>query len=245
VLPIYGTVVAIAAILVSLTRKLMPVVALQMLLVAVVAAAFFVFSDNALRAAAALMALDEQVRLRRFLAFRVFWKLFRTTPALVRTQARSFVSFGPGWVIGDCLWPVICVVEKRSGNAAIQRSRDLMTGLRSAGRALAIRHLALAVLAIADVIKSIGYLWRTHQLDQPNVTITALWFPIFALFAAAPLFLYDRTANSESGPLLQLDRTPEVRVTARTFSVSSTIWLAAGAIYFVYEPVKVWIFGAR
>ncbi|MFN7994283.1 MAG: serine/threonine-protein kinase [Bryobacteraceae bacterium] len=244
-LPIYGTVVSISAILVSFTRKLMPVVALQMLLVAVVAAAFFVFSDNALRAAAALMALDEQVRVRRFLAFRVFWKLVRTTPALVRTQARSFWFFGPGWVVGDCLWPVICVVEKLSGKAAIQRSRDLMTGLRSAGRALAIRHLALAVLAIADVIKSIGYLWRTHRLDQPNITITALWFPIFALFAAAPLFLYDRTAGSESGPLLQLDRTPEVRVTSRPFSVSSTIWLAAGAIYLIYEPVKLWIFGPR
>src|ERR1039458_116136 len=28
-----------------------------------------------------------------------------------------------------------------------------------------------------------------------------------------------------------LDRTPEVRITARAFSLSSTIWLAAGAVY--------------
>ena len=62
---------------------------------------------------------------------------------------------------------------------------------------------------------------------------------------AAPLFLYDRTAANESGPLLQLDRTPEVRITARAFSVSSMIWLAAGAIYLLYQPIKLWLFGAR
>jgi hypothetical protein len=148
-------------------------------------------------------------------------------------------------VIGDSLWPVICVVEKLSGKAAIQRSRDLMTGLRSAGRALAIRHLALAAFAIAEVVKSIGFLWQSGRTDQANVVITATWFPVFALFAGAPLFLYDRTAANESGPLLQLDRTPEVRITARAFSVSSMIWLAAGAMYLMYQPIKLWLFGAR
>ena len=77
------------------------------------------------------------------------------------------------------------------------------------------------------------------------MVITASWFPVFALFAGAPLFLYDRTAANESGPLLQLDRTPEVRTTARAFSVSSMIWLAAGAIYLIYQPIKLWLFGAR
>ena len=62
---------------------------------------------------------------------------------------------------------------------------------------------------------------------------------------AAPLFLYDRTAANESGPLLQLDRTPEVRTTARAFSVSSMIWLAAGVIYLLYEPIRVWLLGGR
>jgi hypothetical protein len=165
-------------------------------------------------------------------------------PVLVVTQARSLWFFGPGWVIGDCLWPVICVVEKRSGKAAIERSRDLMTGLRSAGRALAIRHFALSAFAIADVIKSIAFLWQSGPIKQANVVITAVWFPVFALYAGAPLFLYDRTAANESGPLLQLDRTPEVRITARAFSVSSTIWLAAGAIYLLYQPIKLW-FGGR
>src|ERR1700691_1273335 len=108
-------------------------------------------------------------------------------PVLVATQARSLVFFGPGWVIGDCLWPVICVVEKLSGKAAIQRSRDLMTGLRSAGSALAIRHLALAAFAIAAVVKSIAFLWQRGKIDEENVVITASWFPVFALFAAAPL----------------------------------------------------------
>ena len=75
------------------------------------------------------------------------------------------------------------------------------------------------------------------------MTITASWFPVFALFAAAPLFLYDRTAANESGPLLQLDRTPEVRTTTRAFSVSSMIWLAAGVLYLMYQPVKLWLSG--
>ena len=244
-LPIYGAILSMTALLASFSRKLVPAAAVRMVLVPLAAAILFIFSDNLLRAAAALMAMDEQARVRRFLSFRVFWKLARAMPVLVATQARSLLFFGPGWVIGDCLWPVICVVEKLSGKAAIRRSRDLMTGLQSAGRALAIRHFALAAFAIADVLKSIGFLWQRGQIEQANVVITALWFPVFALFAGAPLFLYDRTAANESGPLLQLDRTPEVRTTARAFSVSSTIWLAVGAIDLVYQPIKLWLFGAR
>jgi len=244
-IPIYTTILTVSGLLVAFSHKLLPAAAVRIVLVPLAAAVLFVFADNALRAAAALMALDEQTRVRRFLSIRVFWKLVKAMPVLTVTQARSLWFFGPGWVTGDCLWPVICVVEGLSEKAAIQRSRDLMTGLRSAGRALAIRHLALAALAIADVLKSIGFLWRGGPIAQANVTITAAWFPVFALFAGAPLFLYDRTAANERGPLLQLDRTPEVRITARAFSVSSMIWLAAGAIYFVYQPIKLWLFGAR
>ncbi|HXM43679.1 MAG TPA: serine/threonine-protein kinase [Bryobacteraceae bacterium] len=244
-LPIYTAILSIAAVLVSFSRKLLPVPAGRVVLVPLAAAILFVFCDNVLRAAAALMAVDEQVRVRKFLSFRVFWKLLRTMPVLVATQARSLFFFGPGWVAGDCLWPVVCVVEKLSGKAAIQRSRDLMTGLRSAGRALAIRHLALAAFAIAEVVKSLGFLWQSGKMEQANVVVTGTWFPIFALYAAAPLFLYDRTAANETGPLLQLDRTPEVRITARAFSVSSTIWLAALAIYLMYQPIKLWLFGGR
>ena len=120
-----------------------------------------------------------------------------------------------------------------------------MNGLRSAGRALAIRHLALAAFAVAEVLKSVAFLARGGEVDQPNAVITATWFPIFALYAAAPLFLYDRTAANEAGPLLQLDRTPEVRITARALSVSSMIWLAAGALYLLYQPIKLWFFGSR
>ena len=244
-LPIYTVILTLTGLWVAFSRKLLPVAVLRVVLVPLAAAILFIFSDNVLRAAAALMALDEQTRVRRFLSFRVFWKLVRKMPVLVVTQARSLLFFGPGWVIGDCLWPVICVVEKLSGKAAIQRSRDLMTGLRSAGRALAIRHFALAAFAIADVVKSIGFLWHSGPIKDANVVITAVWFPVFALYAGAPLFLYDRTAANASGPLLQLDRTPEVRTTARAFSVSSMIWLAAGAIYLLYQPVKLLLSGAR
>jgi serine/threonine protein kinase len=243
-MPGYGAIVAITAILGSISKKVLPTAAARMLLVPLAAAALFIFADNVLRAAAALIAKDEQVRVGMFLSFRVFWKLVKTLPVLAVTQIKSPLFFGPGWVIGDCLWPVICVVEGLSGREAIQRSRDLMTGLRSAGRALAIRHFTLAAFAIADAITSIGFLWRNESMKQANVVITALWFPIFALYAAAPLFLYDRTAANESGPLLQLDRTPEVRITSRSLSISSTIWFAAGLIYLVYQPVKSWL-GAR
>jgi serine/threonine protein kinase len=244
-LPIYSTVLAITALLASFSRTLLPVAALRIVLVPAAAAILFVFSDNLLRAAATLMAMDERVRVRRFLSFRVFWKLVRIMPVLAVTQAQALFFFGPGWVIGDCLWPVICVVEKLSGKAAILRSRHLMTGLRSAGRALAIRHLALATFAIAEALKSIGFLLQSGPAKQANVVVTATWFPLFALYAGAPLFLYDRTAVNESGPLLQLDRTPEVRTTARTFSVSSMIWLAAGAIYLLYQPIKLWLSGGH
>jgi serine/threonine protein kinase len=243
--PIYTVILTMTGLLVSFSRKLLPVVAVRIVLVPLAAAVLFIFSDNLLRAAAGLMAMDEHIRVRRFLSFRVFWKLVRMIPVLGVTQAQSMLFFGPGWVVGDCLWPVICVVEKLSGRPAIQRSRDLMTGLRSAGRALAIRHLALAAFAIAEAVTSIGFLLRGGPMEQANAVLTATWFPIFALFAGAPLFLYDRTAANESGPLLQLDRTPEVRITARPFSVSSMIWLAAGAIYLLYQPIKLWLFAGR
>jgi serine/threonine protein kinase len=213
-LPIYTTILTITGLLLSFSKKIFPVVGVRIVVVPLVAAALFIFSDNLLRSAAALMAMDEQVRVRRFLSFRVFWKLLRIMPVLAMTQLKSVFFVGPGWVIGDCLWPVICVVEKLSGEAAVQRSRELMTGLRSAGRALAIRHFALAALALADVVKSFSFLWGKGSIEQANVVITAVWFPVFALFGAAPLFLYDRTAANEKGPLLQLDRTPEVRITA-------------------------------
>jgi serine/threonine protein kinase len=244
-LPIYSAILSIAALWAAFSRKLVPVAAVRMVLVPLAAALLFVFSDNVLRASAALMAMDEQDRLRRFLSFRVFWKLIRKLPVLLTTQVQSLFFFGPGWVTGDCLWPVVCVVEKLSGKPALQRSRTLMTGLRSAGRALAIRHLALAAFAIAEVLKSIGFLWHSGQIEQANVVVTGTWFPVFALYAGAPLFLYDRTAANACGPLLQLDRTPEVRTTARPFSVSSMIWLAAGVIYLLFEPIRLWLLGGR
>jgi hypothetical protein len=215
---------------------------LRIALVPLAAAVLLVFSDNVLRAMAALIAMDERVRVRRFISFRVFWNLVKAMPALVITQARSLSLFGSGWLTGDCLWPVLCVVENLSGKAAVQRSRSLMAGLNSAGRALAIRHLALAALAIGDVVKSLAFLGRSGHVGRSN---TDTWFPIFAVFAAAPLFLYDRTAALKEGPLLQLDRTPEVRITARPLSVSSMVWLAIGAIYLLYQPLKLWIFGAK
>jgi serine/threonine protein kinase len=244
-LPIYGVVLSLSAILSWAAGKLVPTVPLRIFIVTVASAVLFLFFDNVLRASAALMALDEQVRIRRFLSFRVFWKLVKTMPVLISTQARAMRPFGPGWVIGDCLWPVICTVEKRSGKAAVERSRELMLGLKSAGRALAIRHLALAALAMAELLRSVGFLLQHGRLDQPNVVVTATWFPVFALFAAAPLFLYDRTAASGTGPLLQLNRTPEVRITARPLSLSSTIWLVLGAIYVLYQPLKLWLFGGK
>jgi serine/threonine protein kinase len=244
VLPIYSMVVGLAAILAESGGRRHSGGVVRMVAASLVTAVLFVLSDNVLRATAALIALDEKVRVRRFISFRVFWKLVKTIPALMKTQAASVFSFDRGWVIGDCLWPVVCVAEKLSGKAAVQRSRSLMTGLNSAGRALAIRHLALAALALADVIQSIGVLLQGGHAGDKDVVVTAIWFPVFAVFAAAPLFLYDRTVAQEGGPLLQLDRTPEVRTTARPLSVSSMVWLAIGVLYLLYQPIKLWLFGS-
>ena len=238
---IYTIVLTISGLLVAFSHKVLPLGGARVLLVSLAAAILFIFSDNVLRAAAALMAVDDQARVRRFQSIRVFWKLVKMIPALAATQMQSIFYRGPGWVIGDSLWPVICAVERRSGRDAIQRSRDLTVGLRSAGRAFAIRHFALAALAIADVVKSFGFVLRGGSIQQSNVVITACWFPVFAVFAAAPLFLYDRTAANETGPLLELNRTPEIRTTARAFSLSSLIWLAAGLIYLIYQPIKLWL----
>jgi serine/threonine protein kinase len=240
---LYAILLTVMALLVWAGKKVLPMVGMRLVAVPLAAAGLFVFFDNLLRATAALIALDEQARVRRFLAFRVFWKLVKTVPVLMVTQAHSLASFGKGWIVGDCLWPVICAVEQLSGKAAIQRSRALMSGLRSAGRALAIRHLALASLAIAGLVKSLSFLLQRGSAKETNVVVTGSWFPVFALFAAAPLFLYDRTAAKESGPLLQLDRTPEVRLTLRSLSLSSTVWLIAGVAYLLWGPIEHFLFG--
>ena len=244
-IPLYSAVISAAALLDPALRKVLPTTAARGIVVPLAAAVVFVFSDNLLRAAAALMAMDEQVRVRRFLAFRVFWKLLKLLPVLAYTQIRSALSPGPGWITGDCLWPVVCVVEDLKGETAVQRSRELMTGLRSAGRALAIRHFALAALAIADLLKSLGSLGHTSAAGHPDMAVTAVWFPVFAVMAGAPLYLYDRTAGKDGAPLLQLDRTPEVRVTARKLSASSIVWIAIVAAYVLYAPVKLWLSGGR
>jgi serine/threonine protein kinase len=240
--PIYTVLLAVIALAGSLARKVFPASMVRTALVPLLAAVLLIFSDNVLRATAALVALDERARIRRFISWRVFWRLVKAMPALARTQARSLSLFGPGWLIGDCLWPVLCVAENLSGKAAVLRSRSLMAGLNSAGRALAIRHVALAVLAIADLVKSMSFRWGTGHVENSN---NAVWFPIFTVFAAAPLFLYDRTAAQKEGPLLQLNRTPEIRITARPLSVSSMVWLAIVAIYLMYQPLKLWISGAK
>jgi serine/threonine protein kinase len=241
-LPIYTILLSVIALAASLARRLLPASMLRTALVPLAAAVLLIFSDNLLRAAAALIALDERVRIRRFLSWRVLWRLVKAVPALVVTQARALFLFGSGWLIGDCLWPVLCVVENVSGKAAVLRSRSLMTGLNSAGRALAIRHVALAVLAIAEVVESLSFRWGT---GHPYPSTTATWFPIFAVFAAAPLYLYDRTAPKKEGPLLQLNRTPEIRTTARLLSASSMVWLAIVVIFLIYQPLKLLIFGAK
>lgn len=182
---------------------------------------------------------------RRLLWFRVFWNLLRMIPVLFVTQLKSLLFLGPVWVIGDCLWPVICTVENLPGKAWLQHSRALMTGLRSAGRALAIPHLALATLAASDLVMSFASCWRTGEFHQPDAVVKSTWFPVFVFFAAAPLFLYDRTNAQQSGPLLQLDRTPDVPITARRLSISSIVWLAAGIAYLLYQPVELWMSGKR
>src|SRR5450755_2331324 len=81
--PIYATILSMTTLLVWFSRKLLPVAAVRIMLVPLAAAVLFIFSDNVLRATTALMAMDEQARVRKFLSFRVFWKLVRTMPALV------------------------------------------------------------------------------------------------------------------------------------------------------------------
>ncbi len=61
-LPIYPAILALTALLGSLSRKLLPAATVRMILVPLAAAGLFVFFDNLLRAAAAFIAVDEQAR---------------------------------------------------------------------------------------------------------------------------------------------------------------------------------------
>ncbi len=241
--PAYGVVLAIEAMMLYFGGKYLGLAG--SIAGILLTTGMIVFADNAIRAAATMMAVEEQISVRRFLGVRVLWKLIRKLPALLKTQIQSAFYFGPDWIVGDCLWPTVQIAEGLTGREAVSRSRQLMTGLRSAGRALAIRHLALAVLTLAQVFHSAtSYVKHFNNPGASvNVQINAVWFPWLALFAAAPLFLYDRTAADERGPLLQLDRTPEVRLTTRVLSVSSMVWLAAMVVYIFYGTLKSMFFG--
>jgi hypothetical protein len=238
---IYSALLVIVSYTGKWAGKLLPDSVIRLTLVPVVAALLLVFSDNLLRTAAAFMALDERVRVRRFMALRVLWKLVKALPKLAATQAQAMFFFGPGWVTGDALWPVICAVEKVWGKAALVRSRSLMAGLNSAGRALAIRHLALAALAIAELAGQIALVKVATNAKHSGGNSQVVWFPLFALFAAAPLYLYDRTAARAEGQLMRLDRTPEIRTTSRPLSLASIMWIAIGVGYLIYQAWKVFL----
>ena len=164
VAPIFTIVVSVAALLSTVLGKLVPLAALRMALVPLAAAgAVCVRQQPAASGGGAGGAGRAGSR-----------ATVRGAPCTLAAgeddadiggyaDARAAVS-GAGWVVGDCLWPVLCAVEKLSGRAALERSRELMTGLRSAGRALAIRHLALAVLAVSDVVKSFATSWADRAL---------------------------------------------------------------------------------
>ena len=64
VVPLYSAVLSITAILIEIMKKAVPVAALHVVFVPLMAAALFIFFDNIMRAAAALIALDERVRVR-------------------------------------------------------------------------------------------------------------------------------------------------------------------------------------
>jgi serine/threonine protein kinase len=240
---IYAGVLSATALLLPISRSLVPSPEIRSVLVPIAAAILFIFFDNLLRAVAALIAVDECAGIRRFSSLRVFGRLFRILPVLFVTQTMALLCVGRGWITGDCLWPVVCVVEGVSGRVSIIRSRNLMTGLRSAGSALAIRHFSLAAFAVCQAALAIGIIFKGGEAKQANLVLTAVWFPILAPYAAAPLFLYDRTVASESGPLLQLDRTPDVRTSASALSASSLVWLLTVVIYILYQSLRLWVPG--
>ncbi len=144
-----------------------------------------------------------------------------TTTARLRSRASSRFTI---WKESRSIWrdepPSVCAA---AGSRRTSRFATARTAVQGSNRCVlrgSCRH-------------------RSRKSDNP-LARSSISFPL-----RAPLFLYDRTAANESGPLLQLDRTPEVRITARAFSVSSMIWLAAGAIDLLYQPIKLWLFGGR
>src|SRR5581483_4054459 len=96
VLPIYAALLSVIALASSGLGKLRMNATLRITAVSLCAAVLLVFSDNALRAMAAMIAVDEKIRVRRFGSLRVLWRLVKAMPALAITQARSIFLFGPG-----------------------------------------------------------------------------------------------------------------------------------------------------
>ena len=197
-LPIYTTILSITGLLVSFSRKLLPMAGRRIVLVPLAAAALFIFSDNLLRAAAALMAMDEQVRVRRFLSFRVFWKLLRMMPVLAMTQAQVGVFLRAR--LGYRRLPVAGHLRGRKAigkgrRSAVARSHDRLAVRRTRPRDSSfcpggIRHCRRGQVSRFPLAKWIGSSRRMWSSRRPGS-------PCLRSLRAAPLFLYDRTAANE------------------------------------------------
>ena len=220
-IPVYGVLLAAIALLDSFGRKLLPAAVPRAAVLPVAAAILLVFSDNVLRAAAALIALDEKVRVRRFLSFRVFWKLVKAGRSLVATQARSLFSFRPG--LADSRLSLARSLRGREpvrerGRASLSPS----DGRLELGRARS-RHSSSCPGGACH--RRGGQIPRPPRSEPARAAATSAPPPGFPCSPCSPLrrcFFTTAPAAQKEGPLLQLDRTPEIRITARPLSVSST-----------------------
>ncbi|MEO8026642.1 MAG: hypothetical protein ABI823_09210, partial [Bryobacteraceae bacterium] len=193
-----------------------------------------IFSDNLMRATAALLALEHRTDATGWVSLRVGWKLFRMAPSLLLTQITAALDFDRGWLVGDCLWPVVSVIERVSGMTAVRRSRAYLTGINSAARALAIRHLVPALFVLAQTVSAMRTGATVEHL-QTRVLYSLFLAPFFVVIAAAPLALYDRTSDNPIAPLAvpHVSRDDDFR--RFSISWSTAIW--------VLIPFLIWLAG--
>ena len=194
--PIYGIVLTITApCWLHSAAKLMPVAAVRIVLVPLAAAILFIFSDNLLRASAALDGHGRTSPRQKI----------PVVPGLLEADQDAAGAGGDAGAIGVVLRArlgdrrLFVAGDLRGGetigeggHSALARSDDRLAVRRTRPRRSVISRWRRSRLPTRS--SRSGSFCESGPLEQANVVITATWFPMFALFAGAPLFLYDRTA---------------------------------------------------
>jgi hypothetical protein len=191
---------------------------------------------NLAKAGWALVALESlEYGARAIKMRRVALQFVRALPYLLFTQLTSLFRFPLS--SGTCLWPVVCIFEKRKGFDAVRRSMFLTRHARAPLRALLIREIGISVfgaaygVVITPVLATSSYADAGFKVFQSFCTFIMSVPWAMSTLAAYTIAYFESRQIMGEGSDLGIFGFQGSRITNRIPAVSgqSKAWLAATA----------------